>query len=707
VSTSTSARGAVARGKLVTPARAPHALTLGEAAWLVAPACAALLLAAIVVLGPPLGRALFAPHGEWTIWPQFVGAHFVHTEPTEHARYAIALLGPPLVAAGALALWRRRTRVAGAPVAAAASQVGLLLFVLVCVVAQQRHLYDRTFTGEPATHRMTIVALPTLAIAVLVAASAGWALQRPRIVVRALDALQESPRRRVVAIALAALFGVLWLLSAFNTDGTIELANPSVTDNIAFWSDEAFALLGGHAPLVDFHAQYGHLWAYVAAGALSLFGATLAVYAAVMLAGTACTLAAVLATFRRLTGGWPAALVLFLPFTATSFYLEVGPLSNRYGPANLFSLFPIRYAGPYVLLWLVVRRVQRGTTRAPIALLAFAGLVALNNVEFGLPAFGASLLALAAAAEDRSPRGLARLAATALAGLAIALALVCALTLVVAGSLPHLGMLTTFPRIYGAEGFGLLPMPSIGFHLILYVTFAAAIVVAVVRLAAAGGGAEVPLTAALMWSGLFGLGAGSYFVGRSHPHVLIDLFSAWALALSLLTVVVVQAVVRRGLRRPQLAELLVLAGFGVMACSLAQAPTPWSQLQRLSHSRPPAERVAAAATAVVDRLTVRGEPVALMLFLGQRIAYELGLDDVTPYANMDSMMTVQQWAETLRDLRRAGGLKVIVPRHWLLPERIDYLRRAGYDGAREAAGLGIVEFVRRSPRTIGRSTPFR
>src|SRR6185369_7854456 len=150
---------------------------------------------------------------------------------------------------------------------------------------------------------------------------------------RARAALREGPRRRAGALALAALFGFLWLSSAFNTDGTIELANPSVVDNIAFWSDEAFALLGGHAPLVDFHAQYGHLWAYVAAGGMA-----------------------------------------------------VGPLEDRYGPANLFSLFPIRYAGPYVLLWLVVRRVRRGTTGTPVALFALAGLVAINNLEFGLAA---------------------------------------------------------------------------------------------------------------------------------------------------------------------------------------------------------------------------------------------------------------------------------------------------------------------------------
>ncbi|HEU4701941.1 MAG TPA: hypothetical protein VFS37_05605, partial [Conexibacter sp.] len=72
-------------------------------------------------------------------------------------------------------------------------------------------------------------------------------------------------------------------------------------------------------------------------------------------------------------------------------------------------------------------------------------------------------------------------------------------------------------------------------------------------------------------------------------------------------------------------------------------------------------------------------------------------DNVTPYANMDSMMTREQWDETLQRLRRAGGRKVIVPDHWLFPERIEYLRRAGYVGDREAAGLGVVEFARRRP----------
>ena len=695
MSAGVSTHGRAVRGRRVAATRAARALTAAEAAWLVVLPCALLLLAAIVVLGPPLGRALLAPPGGTTIWHQYDNAQIVRPEPTEHARYLIALTGPLLVAAATLALAGRHVRGDVARAATAAAHVVLLAFVVACITAQQLHLYGKGFVvGHEAPRRMVVLSIATLVVAVLLALLGACLLRSERISSRIAQALRETPRSRALALAAAALLVALWLLSAFNTDATIELANQSVSDNIAFWTDEAFAILNGHAPLVDFHAQYGQLWAYIAAGGLTLFGTSLGVYAAIMLAGTAGAVAAVLATLRRLVGGWPAAAALFAPFVATSFYMEAGPLSNRYSPANLFSVFPIRYAGPYVLLWLAVRRVQRRTATAPLALFTLAGLVAINNLEFGFPAGAATLVALGATG-DRSRRALARLAGSALAGVALSLALTCALTLAVAGSLPHFGMLAAFPRIYGAEGFGLLPMPALGLHLVVYLTFAAALVVALLRAAAPSSDDAPALTAALAWAGLFGLGAGGYFVGRSHPHVLIDMFSAWALALELLLLVVVRAILRRPSRRPRLAELLVLAGIGAMACSLAQTPTPWSQIERLQRTRPTREQVAVLTTRVVDQMTHRGEPVALLMMLGHRIAYELGLDDVTPYANMGSMMTRKQWADAIAALRRAGGRRLIIPHETLFPELIAFLEAAGYTASREAAGLELIEFVSR------------
>jgi hypothetical protein len=689
MSTSASARGGVARGERAASARATHALTPGESAWLAALPCALVLLAAIVVLGPPLGRAL--PTSSSTIWQAYVAARFVRPEPTEHARYLIALAGPVLVVGCMLLLRGRRVRDDVAAAATALSQAILLSVVAVAVLAQERNVYDVTFTNERSAHRMVLLTPATLLAAAAIALIAAALLHDLRLPARVASALRETILARRLALAAAALFVLVWLSSAFNDDATIDHAHGQVVENLPFWSDEAFSVLDGHAPLVDFHAQYGHLWAYVAAGGMRLLGTSLGVYAAVMLAGTAAAMAAVLATFRRLAGGSPAALPLFLPFVATSFFMESGPPANRYGPANLFSLFPIRYAGPYVLLWLVVRRVRRGAGGSAIPLLTLAGLVAINNLEFGLPAFAATLVALAATS-DRSRRTLARLAADALAGTLAAVAIVCVLTLAVAGSLPHFGLLLTFPRIYANAGFGLLPLKALGLHLVVYATLAAAIVVCAARTLSADG--DDALTGALAWAGVWGLGAGGYFVGRSHPHVLIDLFSAWSLALSLLLLVVVRAILRRPSRRPRLAELLVLAGFGVMVCSLAQTPAPWTQLDRIRTATPAGQRVDAAVTTVVAQMTGRGEPVALLLPLGHRIAVELGLDDVTPYANVGSMMTREQWTETLAALRRAHGSRLIASRRLMFPECAAFLAAAGWRPARQSpVGLGVIEFV--------------
>jgi len=634
------------------------------------------LLALVLLVGPPLGHALFPPPADAGFWPFYVADEAIRPEPVEHARYLLALLGPLIVAGGAAALAGRQLGDRLNRVLGAGGRVLLAAFVLVCVAYQETHVYSAAVTEEPAAAKHVYFTPATLAMAVALGLLAAWTLTRRELSARAARLLRETPRTRAIAIAIAAAYVLLWLSSAFNTDATLTTVNVNISENVPFWTDEAFSILDGHAPLVDFHAQYGHLWAYVAAGALWLFGATFATYALTMLAGTAAALAAVFATLRRVAGGAPAALALFLPFVATSFFMERGPLADRYGPAGLFSLFPMRYAGPFLLLWLVARRTARTTSAPPIPLFAVAGLVAINNVEFGVPALGATFAALLADRRRWSRRGLARLVGAALAGLACAVVIVALLTLAVAGSLPHLGMLETFPRIYAIDGFGLLPMPPLGLHLVVYVTFAAALVLAVVRALSRDGDGDGVLTSTLAWSGVFGLGAGAYFAGRSHPEVLVDLFSAWALALSLLAVVVVRAIQLRPVRRPRLVELLVLAGLGAAACSIAQIPTPWSQLARLEQTPYPSKRV--EMTRTIGMLTRRGEAVAMVMPDGHRIAYELGLDDVTPYANLGSMMTRPQWSEMLVALRRARGRTIIVPRTDLHPQQARFLVRAGY-----------------------------
>jgi hypothetical protein len=657
--------------------------------------CALVLLALVVLLGPPLGRALFEPTGAEHIWPRFYDLRGVRPEPTEHARYVLSLLAPLLVVGAARMLRGRRVPTAASSLATSLAQAALLMFVVICIVAQREHVYEVAFTGGRGGARTIYFTIATLVVSVAVALLVAFAASRPAIVGWIDRVTRETPSRRALAISVAALATLAYLLSAFNTDGTINIAHAALWDHTAFYVDEAFAILNGQAPLVDFHAQYGHLWAYAAAGGLTLFGASLGVFAVIMLAGTAGTMAAAFATMRRLVGGSSLqTLALFAPFAATSFFMKLGPPDNRYSPASLFSLFPIRYAGPYVLLWLLVRRLDAGSARRPIGLLVLAGLVVVNNPEFGVPAVGATLAALAWTLPDRSPRGLGRLALESAAAGAIAVALVSTLTLAVGGGLPHFGMLLLFPRIFGTEGFGLLPMPSIGFHLVVYVTFVAAIVVGTSRGVA---GEDRALSVALGWIGVFGLGVGAYFTGRSHPHVLIDLFSVWSYALVLLGIVAIRAIRRRAENRPQIAELLVLAGLGAMACSLAQIPTPWSQVERIQRSQPRDVRIVTALGRTIAELTRPGEPVAVLLRPGHEISEQIGIRDVTPYANIDSMMTEQQWSDTIDALERAGGRKLFVQRETLFAEEVAWLERKGYVPYAELRRLAFIGFIERTP----------
>lgn len=700
-----ASEAAVAKLRGDARAQAPDAVDYAAAAWLCALPCAVIVVAAVVLLGPPLGDLLSPAHSPYTFMADYLTA--VGREPTEQARFLIAL-GAPLLMALALALaprWQPRMPANVAAVVVELTQWVLAALLIACLVAQNRRLYSPMYTLEGTRLTLHYFTPLTLVVAALLAGGSLLVLNRSQLRERAAALLRESRARRIAALLAAVAMTVVWLLHAVQTDRSIGMAPEDVLFHASFTLDETFAVLDGRTPLVDFSAQYSSLWPFVVSLPMLAFGKTMLTFTLTLCVITAVALLAIFGVLRRVTRSSIAALLLYLPFLATSLFMIGGVGANRSSVGTYYGTIPLRYAGPYLLAWLTARHIDRGRPAATLwPLFAVAGLVLLNNGDFGVAALGATVAALLWSAPRPDGALLRRLGIGIAAGLALALLLVSTLTLVRAGSLPQLGRLVDYARMYTIGGYGMMPIGEVlGLHLAVYVTYVAAIAVATVR--ALRGAADRLLTGMLAWSGIFGLGSASYFIGRSHPVTLKSTFSAWSLALALLTVVVVRHLAANPQRRPSVATVAVLFGFGLAVCSLAQTPAPWSQIERLQApfaattespnpsplvpSTDPATRtfVASLAEGPSDFVVKSGAPVAILLTTGHRIADAYDVVNVSPYTGIHSLPTVQRVNATIDALREAGGNTIVLPNP-LTPSIFTVLERRGFqlltdDGLRD------------------------
>ena len=654
----TSARRGQAAGRTATRATAPtRALSPGEIAWLLVLPCAAVTIVLIAALGPLVGDLLL-PRSPVRFFE--ADLRELAPEPHEQGRFLVALLGPLLLAGATGLLARRAPRMRGALVQPLVwgAQAAVVAFAIVCV-AIQRGLVFAYPRSQPIRQQYftnaTYVAAALGAIAIVAA------VRSERVRALAGRWAHETTARRVAWTLAAVLLIAIWLLHAFNTEHTALNESPAASYHLQFTLDETFAVIDGRSPLANFAAQYGSLWPYPVAAIMSLLGPSVGSFISLMLLISGIGLLAIYDVLRRVARSPLHGFLLFAPFLATSFFLLRGPLENRYTLATIFADYPMRFAGPWLLAWLTVHHLDGGRPRASWPLFLAAGLVAMNNTDHGAPALAALIAALLWTGTPPWRARLRSLALQALAGLAAAYALVALLTLVRAGALPDLGLMVRFAKLFAVAGYAMLPMPVLGFHLVIYVTFVAALAVATARALSSANRAprERALTGMLAFVAVFGLGSGAYYVGRSHPEVLVTSFAAWSFTLALLTLVVVRRLAAAPRSWPEPAAAACLLAFCVAGCSLAQTPTPWSQLHRLRNTTSTTLRTPSGQSFIAAHVR-RGEHVAILQTLGHRIGANLHITDVAPYTGEVSMPAVDQLDDTLRVLRAEGGSKVFV-----------------------------------------------
>jgi len=672
------------------PRAAAQRVSIEDTAWLAALALAVPALLAILLLGPPLGRAFLAPEHAY-FWTMDRG---VRPEPGEQASYLLALLVP--LALAALTTAGVRIRLHAQPqtidVLVTAAQAAGAAFVVVCLLRQHSvfgPLYPDGFPGPAVRDNFRLPALCAAAIgaALLVAAVHN---------AKARDAWarwsRDTRARRAAATGVAVAATAIWLLHAAFTEGTIGAAHPEVLFNINYTLDETFAVLNGRSPLVNFVTQYGALWPYMYAAGMSVLGTTVGVWVTLVIGTTGLGMLATFDVLRRAARSSLGGLLLFLPILATSFLMLEGTTVERSTFGNYYATFPLRYAGPSLLAWLIARHLGGERPRRRWPLFLAAGLVALNNLDTGLPALGATLAALVWAETERDRASVRQLALEAAGGVAGALLAVSILTLARAGQLPDLGLLYQFPRLFGRLGYALLRMPALGLHDVIYLTYVAALGVATVRRLRTA--EHRLLTGMLAWSGVFGLGAGAYFVGRSTPDDLPALFFPWSLTLMLLLIPALRKVRGASWRRPPIAAVACLFGFVLLWSSLGQTPAPWTQIERLQRTGAPVLAQPDGQAFIAQHVRPH-EPVLIFNRLGHRIGVNLGIVNVFPYAARGSMLTAELLREAIAALRAAGGSKLFVDASTTSGDFQQAIERAGFTLSEVEAGGATALFESR------------
>jgi hypothetical protein len=628
------------------------------------------LIGGIIWLAPPLSdlypepaRELFA---QWQ--PQ------IRPEPLEATRFLLAIAVP--FALGGLMLMgsagRGDRRLDPAVIAVQLAGIALIVWA----VCEQ---VDGPFLLVPADYfKPLLLSEPILvagvgvgvSLALLALAAGRFRLDLPGSI---------TSRWRGVAFATAALLTALWLLPAVFTDETVG-ANGFASTHVPVQAADYFAVVNGRTPFVDYVPQYVHLLPFALAPLLSTFDLSLTSYSILMVGLSLVALLCLFGALLHATERPVAALALYVPVLAFSLFPWAEEGLQRQSNSLYYGFFPGRYLGPFLLAWLCALAVRR--RRLPVGLLFFvAGLVVLNNAEFGGPALIASFAALAVG--SARPRTLGQeirtLIAPAAIGLVAALALVSFVTLARAGELPDLGSLTYFSQLFAREGWGLWPMPTLGLHIPMYLTFVAAVLAAAVRYVQSRPNST--LTAMLAYAGILGLLGSSYFAGRSLPWQLMLLFPVWGLALALLAWISAQSLSsaiaqQNSLARSLLPSLAALCGFGVMVAAIATFPLPWSEVERLSESQPAVHDVPEAQR-FVEEHTHPGEAILLFgTYSDHRVAERAGVVNSSPWNYGFSLFSEREVDRALDDLEGEQGLKVFLNRGFL-PLGLDPLKDRG------------------------------
>jgi hypothetical protein len=551
-------------------------------------------------------------------------------------------LRPPWFGTGTGTQWANRK---SAHVLAVTAQI---LFGLVLAIVAWR---DWT-VGHVFTQPTDLVAAISFVIGMVVAfylvrGSQPAVLRQAGMLLRGFA--RSGPIATVVGLALMLVSTVAAMSFAIYTTAT-QYAAPTVTTyHFQFVEEELTAILAGRVPDVTFVPQYVNVFGYLTAPWFAIFGTSIGSFTTVMAIFSGLAFLAVGSLFKTLFRNWLLTAVLYVLFLSIAM---VPGYRYSYGVVtvvNYPALMPFRYLGPYLLLAAIGFALRRRQLGWWLAIGTLSGLVLANNLDFGLAAALAALVASLIGGSDLGDRSW-RFPIIAFTGvvvgfLAFWLALWCQ-----AGSFPSFHQYEFFAVDLGGSGAYAAKMgTAFGVQLVLWCTYAACIAIPIFRWIRGRRDNMTMLRDGLMaFIGVFGFGSGLYYVDRALQPVVKGLIVTWAIAAILLAwEIALQVRVQLGTRGRlhwalalPLALTVSLAGLGIGTFSDTRNLP--GQIRLLTSTQKPVDFLNPHLIRAVTSCTRPGEHVILMMPNGYSVALQAGVSNWMPYNNPGTVSTSSQ-----------------------------------------------------------------
>ncbi len=465
---------------------------------------------------------------------------------------------------------------------------------------------------------------------------------------------QKFQSRPALGYLLAALFTLGEVLPSLVTPTSFQTALSSFIFHLPAFTGEMAPVVNGRTPLVDFFPQYQNLLSLLLLPYFKAFGFSLLTFSIGMMLLTGIGMFFIFDVFFVLTESVLGALLLYFPWVIFSIYV-VERSGSHYGSIlTHFAIIPMRVWGPWVVFFFSARYFKRPTLRKEVILFYVASLASINNLDFGIPALGATLIAVLLT-QGEWLKKIGVFVCSYFFGW-LSFGVMCWMRV---GKLPELQQIFMYQKIFAIHGFNMLPTPLFGIHWIMALVWLVSLLMGMIS---ASESRKVE-SASLIQYGIFGLGAFTYYLGRSAWSNVLALFPAFGMSFLLVSWSVYQRVrnswktwSREERSLWVLPSIFLVLGYSILLSDWVDLPNPMEQIQSLAGSR---ETVFDPNWVKwIQASTQPGEKVAIIAPYAHEIALLAQVENVYPFAFDGSIIILPQIDLLMRKLDEHGVKKI-------------------------------------------------